>query len=219
MTIHRVGYSFILKMLAFILALDINIWLLKPDTILFGIFAGITFVLFILIIYFFRKPKREIKSNDNYIFAPADGTVVVVEETFETEYFKDMRVQISIFMSPLNVHINWIPVGGVITYFRYHQGMHLCAWKPKASTENERSTFVIRKPDGTEILVRQIAGALAKRIVSFRKENDTVQQNKELGFIKFGSRVDVFLPVGTKINVTLDQEVKGTQTVLAEFAT
>ncbi len=173
-------------------------------------------VALLFFLYFFRKPMREFSIDDNKIFAPADGEVVVIEETFENEYFTGQRLQVSIFMSPLNVHINWYPISGLVKYYKYHSGKYLVAWHPKSSTDNERTTVVI-KNDNIEILVRQIAGALARRIVCYAKTNTNVKQGTEIGFIKFGSRVDVFLPVGTKINVELGQKVKGLQTIIAEL--
>jgi phosphatidylserine decarboxylase len=149
--------------------------------------------------------------------APADGKVVVVEETTEDEYFKDKRLQISIFMSPVNVHVNRYPISGIVTYFRYHPGKFLAAWDPKSSTDNERTTVVIRHSDGSGILMRQIAGALARRIVWYCKEGDTARQGSEMGFIKFGSRVDIFLPVGSKVKVKPGDRVTGPFTVLAEI--
>lgn len=185
--------------------------------IIYDFFLPISVIFFLLILSFFRKPKRELLTNDKYVYAPADGTVVVIEEITETEYFNDKRIQMSIFMSPLNVHMNWFPVSGWVSFFKYHPGKHLFAWSPKASTDNERTTIVLKKADDVEIMIRQIAGALARRIVSFTKENDQAKQNTEVGFIKFGSRVDILLPPNAKINVSLEQKVIGTQTVIAEL--
>jgi len=180
----------------------------------------ILFLIFMLIfsIQFFRNPKREIKTiDDSKIYASADGKVVVIEETFEPEYFKDQRLQVSIFMSPLNVHANRVPLSGTVSYAKYHSGKYLVAWHPKSSTENERTTTVIKTNDGTEILVRQIAGAMARRIKNYMSEGQTVVQGQELGFIKFGSRSDIFLPLGTKVNVELEQMVKGNIDVIAQI--
>jgi phosphatidylserine decarboxylase len=151
------------------------------------------------------------------VVAPCDGKVVVIEETVETEYYKEKRKQVSIFMSPVNVHVNWYPISGKVAYLRYHEGKYLVAWHPKASTENERTTMVIEKEGKFSVLVRQIAGALAKRIVYYPHENDMVKQCAELGFIKFGSRVDLYLPLDAKINVGIGQKTVGGVTVIAEF--
>src|SRR5690606_30868098 len=173
--------------------------------------------LFIAIVQFFRSPKRTIHIDDNAVLCPADGKIVVIEETEETEYFNDKRLQISIFMSPTNVHVNRNPISGIVSYFKYHPGKFLVAWHPKSSTENERTTVVVQNSNNVEVLFRQIAGALARRIVWYVKEGDAVQQGEEFGFIKFGSRVDVFLPVGTKVNVNIGDKVVGGKTVIARF--
>jgi phosphatidylserine decarboxylase len=159
----------------------------------------------------------DIQQNDSILLAPADGKVVVIEEVEETEYFKDKRIQVSIFMSPFNVHINRNPVSGVVKYAKYHPGLYLVAWHPKSSTENERTTIVYESKKGVQLLMRQIAGALARRIVYYVKEGDAVEQGSEMGFIKFGSRVDLFLPLGTKIDVKLNDVVKGGKTSIASF--
>lgn len=173
--------------------------------------------LIITILQFFRDPKRQFTTGDNLIIAPADGKVVVIEETTEHEYFKDKRLQVSIFMSPINVHINRYPISGVVSFFKYHPGKFLAAWEPKSSTDNERTTVVVKHNKGTEILFRQIAGALARRIVWYCKEGDKAEQCGQMGFIKFGSRVDLFLPVGTKLNVKIGDMVKGSQSILGEL--
>ncbi|WP_270088778.1 phosphatidylserine decarboxylase family protein [Sphingobacterium sp. SYP-B4668] len=173
--------------------------------------------LFITIVQFFRSPIRHITVDDGIILCPADGKVVVIEETTEEEYFKDKRIQVSVFMSPINVHSNRNPVGGIVKYFKYHPGKFLVAWHPKSSTENERTTTVVQAKNGQEVLFRQIAGALARRIVWYVKENDAVIQGEEFGFIKFGSRVDVFLPLGTKIEVNLEDKVVGGKTIIGRF--
>ncbi len=170
-----------------------------------------------LVIQFFRVPKRTLKAIDNQVVCPADGKVVVIEETEETEYFKDKRIQVSIFMSPLNVHVNWNPITGVVQYFKYHAGKFLVAWHPKSSTDNERTTLVIKDNKGREILVRQIAGAVARRICHYADKGDSVEQASQFGFIKFGSRVDVFLPLGTDVKVNIDDKVSGIETILAEL--
>jgi phosphatidylserine decarboxylase len=173
--------------------------------------------LLITIIQFFRSPNRSIVLNDNHIIAPADGRVVVIEEVVETEYFKDKRLQISIFMSPINVHVNRYPISGIVKYSKYHPGLFLVAWHPKSSTDNERTTIVVEHANGQSVLFRQIAGALARRIVNHSKEADIAKQGEEFGFIKFGSRVDVLLPLSVKVNVQLEQKVTGRQTVIATF--
>lgn len=175
-------------------------------------------VLFLIILQFFRSPNIHIELNEKNVLCPADGKVVVIEETEESEFLKDKRIQVSVFMSPINVHVNRNPIGGVVSYFKYHKGKYLVAWHPKSSTENERTTIAIQNKNGVTILFRQIAGALARRIVWYVKEGDQVDQGAQFGFIKFGSRVDVFLPLGTKINVEIGEVVKGGRTVLAELA-
>lgn len=173
--------------------------------------------LILTIVQFFRHPSRDFTPVDHLIMAPADGKVVVIEETIEQEYFKDKRLQVSIFMSPVNVHVNRYPIGGLVAFFKYHPGKFLAAWEPKSSTDNERTTIVIRHNNGTEILFRQIAGALARRIVWYCKEGDTAVQAGEMGFIKFGSRVDLFLPIGTKLNVKAGDVVRACVTAIAEL--
>ncbi|MDG2314961.1 MAG: phosphatidylserine decarboxylase family protein [Flavobacteriaceae bacterium] len=170
----------------------------------------------ILILQFFRNPTRTTVVNDNHIIAPVDGKVVVIEEVFEKEYFKDKRLQVSIFMSPINVHVTRYALSGLIKFSKYHPGKFLVAWHPKSSEENERTTVVIENNTYGEILYRQIAGALAKRIVNYAQEGTTVEQGTDAGFIKFGSRVDLFLPLDSKINVKLNQKVKGGVDVIAE---
>jgi len=173
--------------------------------------------LLITILQFFRSPKRTVTLNDNHIIAPADGKVVVIEEVMETEYLKEKCIQVSIFMSPINVHINRYPISGKVKYSKYHPGLFLVAWHPKSSTDNERTTIVVEHKNGKSVLFRQIAGALARRIVNYSKEGDNALQGSEFGFIKFGSRVDLFLPLSVKIKVNLEEKVKGSQTVIATF--
>lgn len=175
-------------------------------------------VFFILILQFFRNPKRPLLGDNDVAVAPVDGKVVVIEEVLENEYFKDRRIQVSIFMSPINVHVTRYPIGGKIAFSKYHPGKYLVAWHPKASEENERTTVVVENKHFGSILYRQIAGALAKRIVNYAKPNSEVLQGSDSGFIKFGSRVDVFFPLGTDIKVTLNQKVKGGQTIIASKA-
>lgn len=218
MTIHKEGYPSILLCLALDAVLIGIAQLFFSDNIyITTALYTLAAVLLIIILQFFRSPSIAPTLGDNLIICPADGKVVVIEETVETEYFKDKRIQVSIFMSPINVHINRNPISGIVKFAKYHPGLFLVAWHPKSSTENERTTLVVEHPKKGEILFRQIAGALARRIVFYIKEGQKVEQGQEFGFIKFGSRVDVFLPIGTKINVELGQNVKGGITTLAEF--
>ena len=174
-----------------------------------------TLILLIIILQFFRNPKRTVIINENHILAPVDGKVVVIEEVFENEYFKDKRLQVSIFMSPINVHVTRYGLSGIVKFSKYHPGKFLVAWHPKASEENERTTVVIENKTFGEILYRQIAGALARRIVNYAEEGMQVIQGTDAGFIKFGSRVDIFLPLGTKVNVVLNQKAIGGKTIIA----
>lgn len=217
MTIHKEGYGIITVALIIIAAFNILMYTILGSGILLNTILIATSIFFMLIVSFFRFPKRIPVTGDNLIIAPADGKVVVIEETEELEYFKDKRLQVSIFMSPLNVHINWYPVKGLIKYFRHHSGLFLKAWLPKSSTENERTTIVIAKDENTTILMRQIAGAVARRIVAYAKEGETVEQCQQEGFIKFGSRIDLYLPIGTQIDVKLNQKVTGSQTIIGKF--
>ncbi|WP_375559840.1 phosphatidylserine decarboxylase family protein [Bernardetia sp. OM2101] len=179
-----------------------------------AVVIGVAF--FLIILQFFRSPVVVTERNEKHIIAPANGKVVVIEEVEETEYFKDKRRQISIFMSPIDVHVNRNPLSGIVSYFKYHPGKYLVAWHPKASTDNERTTIVVKQPNtNTEVLFRQIAGALARRICWYVKEGQPVMQGEEFGFIKFGSRVDIFVPLDTEINVNLDQKTKAGRTVIA----
>ncbi|MCB0664149.1 MAG: phosphatidylserine decarboxylase family protein, partial [Saprospiraceae bacterium] len=186
-----------------------------PVALIYSIIA--TSIIFLLVLQFFRNPKREIRvADDSLVYAPADGKIVTIEETEETEYFDSKRLQVSIFMSPTNVHVNRNPISGTVNYFKYHPGKYLVAWHPKSSTENERTTVVIGNGQ-EEILMRQIAGAVAKRIKTYLNVGDKVQQGGEMGFIKFGSRVDVFLPLDAKVEVEIGQKVKGNKTVIAKI--
>lgn len=178
----------------------------------------IAIVFLIIILQFFRNPKRTFILNEDQILSPVDGKVVVIEEVYEGEYFKDKRLQVSIFMSPINVHVTRYPMGGIIKFSKYHPGKFLVAWHPKASEENERTTIVVENKSFGEVLYRQIAGALAKRIVNYAEEGMQVIQGTDAGFIKFGSRVDLFLPLGTPINVVLNQKAIGGKTVIATKA-
>ena len=170
----------------------------------------------ILILQFFRNPKRQTILNDKHVLSPVDGKVVVIEEVFEKEYFKEKRIQVSVFMSPINVHVTRYPIGGHVIFSKYHPGKYLVAWHPKASEENERTTVVVENETYGKVLYRQIAGALARRIVNYAKQNDKPKQGADSGFIKFGSRVDLFLPLDTKIKVELNQKVRGGESIIAE---
>ena len=216
MTIHREGYKSIAVATLILGALNLLLfWLLGASLLwLCTIIFIISFIFLLLIVSFFRIPSRKLTINNNQVIAPADGKVVVIEETVDPEYFKDKRLQVSIFMSPLNVHVNRNPISGEVVYNQYHKGKFLVAWHPKSSTENERHSVVIRK-NGFEVLVKQIAGAVAKRIINYLEVGQKVEQGVEMGFIKFGSRVDLLLPVSTKINVGLNEVVQGGVTVIA----
>ena len=213
---HKEGQKIILGTLFFVgvsfLILDNTIelqWLLKLIQLsLLGIL--------VLILQFFRNPKRNTEKNDAQVISPVDGKVVVIEEVEETEYFKEKRLQVSIFMSPLNVHVTRYPISGSVLFSKYHPGKYFVAWHPKASTENERSTIVLENKVYGKVLYRQIAGALARRIVNYAKEGQKVEQGIDAGFIKFGSRVDLFLPLDTKIKVKLNQKVKGGECIIAD---
>ncbi|MFM7217467.1 MAG: phosphatidylserine decarboxylase family protein [Bacteroidota bacterium] len=218
MRIHKEGYTTILITLLFLTGVHLTSdhYLSNyPDlrTLIFSV----SLVLLAIVLQFFRNPVRKTHRNDKQVIAPADGKVVVIEETEEGEFLKDRRIQVSIFMSPLNVHVNRYPVSGEVTYCRYHPGLYLVAWHPKSSTENERTTVVIETGSKKPVLMRQIAGALARRIVCYPQRGWMVKQGQEMGFIKFGSRVDLFLPLGTKVKVDLQQKVRGGETVIAEF--
>ena len=218
MTIHKEGYTSIALCVLLIFVSNALIQFYYPEAhVLKWIVYILSVLLFLIILQFFRSPHFAIAADEKNVLCPADGKVVVIEETDETEYLKDKRIQISVFMSPINVHVNRNPIAGVVKYFKYHPGKYLVAWHPKSSTENERTTVVIENSVGIPILFRQIAGAMARRIVWYVKEGDVVEQGQQFGFIKFGSRVDVFLPLGTKINVELGEVVKGGRTVLAEL--
>ena len=213
MKFHKEGRKIILNTIIFLVGINaLEAYFLGSNFLAFSI--PVSIVILVLILQFFRVPNRPIIQDDGLIYCPADGKVVVIEETEETEYLKEKRIQVSIFMSPLNVHINWYPIAGLIKYFKYHPGKYLVAWHPKSSTENERTTVVLQHKSGLEILVRQIAGAVARRIVTYAEENASIDQNSQMGFIKFGSRVDVFLPLDAEVLVKIDDKVTGSQTPL-----
>ncbi|MFN5555161.1 MAG: phosphatidylserine decarboxylase family protein [Chryseotalea sp.] len=217
--IHKEGrtllFVLLLVIVAIIFAFD---YFLPGMNVLRNIVTAIALVFFLLVLQFFRNPSRDTVKNANHIIAPADGKVVVIEEAEEPEYFKGKRMQISIFMSPFNVHVNRMPAAGKISFFKYHPGKYLVAWHPKSSTENERTTVVVKTQSGTEVLFRQIAGALARRIKWYVKEGDVLDQGQEFGFIKFGSRVDIYLPLNAKVKVKIDEVTTGGETVIAELA-
>lgn len=218
MTIHKEGRLLLIVLVIILAVINIGLHYTYPtQTLLLNLVLAGSVILFLLILQFFRSPKIVTPINDKHVVAPADGKVVVIEETEETEYLKDKRLQVSIFMSPVNVHVNRMPVKGLIEFFKYHAGKYLVAWHPKSSTENERTTVVIKTPGGVPILMRQIAGALARRIKWYIKEGQELEQGQEFGFIKFGSRVDVFLPLDANVKVNIGDKTKGGMTVLAEL--
>lgn len=218
MTIHREGRILLFVLLLILFALNWAVFYFFPTSALVQNSVILSSVIFyLLILQFFRNPVFTITKNEKQILAPADGKVVVIEDTEETEYLKGRRKQISIFMSPVNVHVNRMPIGGIISFYRYHAGKYLVAWHPKSSTENERTTVVVKTKNGVEILFRQIAGALARRIKCYVKEGQALEQGEEFGFIKFGSRVDIFLPLDTKVTCKIGDITKGGRTVIAEL--
>ena len=218
MTIHKEGRTLLFVSLLILFALNWALGNYFPEAIAVqNIVIGVSLFFYLIILQFFRIPIFTVQKNEKQVIAPADGKVVVIEEVEETEYFKSKRKQISIFMSPINVHVNRMPVSGFISFFKYHPGKYLVAWHPKSSTENERTTVVVKMKNGTEILFRQIAGALARRIKCYVKEGQALEQGDEFGFIKFGSRVDIFLPIDAKVNVKIGDKTTGGKTVIAEF--
>lgn len=221
MKLHREGYTIIAVGLLLLGLIQVGNYFLFQAVGWLWLFlllsAGVV-VMAILIIQFFRIPNITVKAGENEILCPADGKVVVIEEVDETEYFNDKRIQISIFMSPLNVHANFNPISGIIKYVKYHPGLFLVAWHPKSSTDNERTTIVVEDKLGREVLHRQIAGAVARRICYYVEPNDKVEVGQEYGFIKFGSRIDLLLPLNTKLNVKIGDKVKGRITKIGEFS-
>jgi phosphatidylserine decarboxylase len=221
MKLHREGYLIITGGLLLLTGVQFMNYLLFMKTQWLWLFALLTIgvlVMAYLIIQFFRVPARTCVYNENDIICPADGKVVVIEEVEESEYFKDRRIQVSIFMSPLNVHANYNPISGIVQYVKYHPGLFLVAWHPKSSTDNERTTMVIEHSSGKEVLFRQIAGAVARRICYYLNVNQTVQTGEEFGFIKFGSRIDLFLPLDSRINVKIGDIVKAKLTKIGELS-
>ena len=217
MKIHKAGYTLLFKAFVLFAFINVLVYAFIPNIIVFRAVLIVSGILYLLMVNFFRFPNRHIVMKDNTILAPADGKIVVVEETFEPEYLKKQCIQVSIFMNIFNVHINWFPINGIIKFFNYHQGRYMAAYLPKSSTENERTTIAIEATNGQEIVMRQIAGAMAKRIVSYAPVGGKARQNEHAGFIKFGSRVDLYLPLGTKIDVKLGQKVTGSQTLIGTF--
>ncbi len=213
--IHKEGHQFLGALALGLVVFNYAVFYFREDALFFS--GIVSSGLFLAVLQFFRNPLREVLlPDDNLVYAPADGKIVTIETTEETEYFKDKRLQVSIFMSPTNVHVNRNPISGTVNYFKYHPGRYLVAWHPKSSSENERTTVVIDNGQD-EILLRQIAGAMAKRIVNYLEEGEEVEQGSDMGFIKFGSRVDLFLPLDAKLEVELGQKVKGNRTVIARF--
>jgi phosphatidylserine decarboxylase len=216
MRIHKEGKSILLGV--FIVLLGMHFLLAKYSTMMhYAIFATISTLFYAWVVWFFRDPRRIISLREGCVLAPADGTIVDIKEVYEDEYLQDKRIQISVFMSPFNVHVNRNPISGIVRFFKYHPGKYLVAWHPKSSTKNERTTVVVEHEQGVQVLFRQIAGFLARRIRFYLREGEQVQQGSECGFIKFGSRVDVFLPLNTKLKVSLGDKVKGGISVLAEL--
>lgn len=218
MSISKEGYKILIYGFILLLALNIGVEVIWADLLLFKwTFLILSFLVYLFILFFFRLPARSLEPDHGLIYSPADGKVVVIEETEEIGYFRDKRLQVSIFMSPFNVHSNRYPVSGRIKHVSYNPGRNLVAWHPKSSELNERSTIVIETADGKEILVRQIAGAVARRIVTYAKQGEEVRQGDELGFIKFGSRVDVFLPLGTEVEIPILQHVRANKSIIAKI--
>jgi len=217
MKLHKEGYNIILVTFIILALLSIATWFFIPWKILQILFIAGFFIEFIWTISFFRVPKRVINFNENHILSSADGKIVTIEEVIETEFFNDKRIMISVFMSPFNIHVNWYPFNGKVIYTKYHKGKFLVAYNPKSSIDNERNSIVLEKEPGKSVLIRQVAGIMARRIISYTKKDDIVNQGEEFGIIKFGSRVDFFLPVDSKINVEIGQNVRAQKTVIAYF--
>ena len=214
MKLHKEGYKSLRNEIIILILLGFFSYI-SDSKIVDSLYAIMLFI-FVITLNFFRIPKRTFVRKNDIIYSPCDGKVVVIEETTETEYYKDKRIQVSVFMSPLNVHNNLYPISGMVTYTKYHAGKFLVAWNPKASTDNERSTVVVEN-NKISVLCRQIAGALARRIITYSKAKNSVNSADEIGFIKFGSRVDLFLPTGTKIEVVIGDKVIGGQSIIAKY--
>lgn len=217
MKFHKAGKRTISYFTAIFAVLLILLYLFISDNTIRFVIGGAYAVVYFLVIQFFRYPQRSIIQNENVIISPADGKICEIKETIETEYLKAKCLQVSIFMSPTNVHINWIPVPGQVTYMKHKDGEFYAAFKDKSAEENERTVTAVKIKDGREIVMKQIAGAMARRIINYVEVGDTVDQKTELGFIRFGSRVDLYLPLGTKLNVKLKDKVKGSQTIIGEI--
>lgn len=217
MKIHKAGFTLLLKIFIIMVILNSTAFYFISNAVIVNIILAVTIILFLWAVNFFRFPNRVIIMDDNTILAPADGKIVVIEETEESEYFQDRRIQVSIFMNIFNVHINWFPVNGIVRYFKYHKGNFAAAYLPKSSTQNERTSIAIECKNGETILMRQIAGAMARRIVSYAPVGGKARQDQHAGFIKFGSRVDLFLPLNTQLDVKLGQKTVGSQTVIGTF--
>ncbi len=213
MTIHKEGYGTLFVVFVALAALNAGLYFIAGvEVIKFSALAS--FILYALVLNFFRNPKRDAIVQDGAIIAPADGKIVAIEEVEESEYLKTKCLQVSIFMSVFNVHINWFPMKGIVKYFCHHNGRFMAAYLPKSSTENERTTVVIENEKGTQVLLRQVAGAMARRIVCYAKEETKINQGDQMGFIKFGSRVDIYLPLDSRVDVKIDQKVTGRQTII-----
>ncbi|MFN4123543.1 MAG: phosphatidylserine decarboxylase family protein [Flavobacteriales bacterium] len=218
MRIHKEGRGILIKLLAILTALNVVTFTFSAGELLQTLTLVASLIIFILVLQFFRHPSRKIRKNDDIALAPADGTIVAIEEIHENEFYHDSRLLISIFMSPLNVHVNRFAISGEVKYFKYHEGLYLVASHPKSSTENERTTVVVQGNKNQSVLMRQISGYVARRIVTYCRVGDKAEQGSEFGFIKFGSRVDVILPKDVKPLVSMQQKVKGGITALAKFA-
>ncbi len=216
MKIHKEGINTIIIAVLVLVIFNLSVFVFFCDcNLIFYLSILISLFLLFIVLQFFRKPNRQTHLSEDSVVSPADGEVVVIEKVKETEYFNEERMQVSIFMSLWNIHINWFPVSGIVKFFKYHKGKYLLARNPKSSTENERTTVVIENEQKKEILFRQIAGQVARRIVYYNKEGDNVRQSDECGFIKFGSRVDILLPLDAQVNVKIGDKVKGSETVIA----
>ena len=214
---HKEGYTIIITSFFTITSIFVAIDFLNLNVVMTKVLRIVLIIILLLILQFFRNPRRHTLKNDTKIISPADGKIVIIKKVTEKEYFKKKCLQISIFMSPINVHVTRYPIGGKIVYSKYHPGKYLFAWHPKSSEKNERTTIVVENKKIGKILYRQIAGALARRIVNYAKTNETAIQGEDAGFIKFGSRIDLFLPINCKINVNLNEKVRGGESIIAEF--
>ncbi|NQY66921.1 MAG: phosphatidylserine decarboxylase family protein [Flavobacteriales bacterium] len=217
MEIHKEGYNSLILAVVVCSTISYATMNTVENPILSALIYSICGLCFFIVLQFFRSPQRQSYSKNNLIHAPADGEVVVIEEIDEAQYFNEKRIQVSIFMSPLNVHVNWYPISGTVETVKYIPGKHLVAWNPKSSTDNEMTNVIVKHANGMKILVKQIAGALARRIVYYSKEQDDVKQGDQIGFIKFGSRVDLILPASVVLNVKIGDKVTGSETVIAKF--